>query len=152
MQPQIDALSLQILQENVLFRGELPCGPVSLGKYHSLVYGKPSYFICRYIIKSFMLGQPARNTGLSIPSRYSLLFYFFMRKKWLTIYLFMSIFNLEKKIIFLLDFRSGSLSGLVSFSPCFFMYICFCPKTCAINFCHLKSLSYSTLLQLLKHM
>lgn len=100
MQPQIDALSLQILQENVLFRGELPCGPVSLGKYHSLVYGKLSYFICRYIIKSFMLGQPARNTGLSIPSRCSLLFYFFMRKKWLTIYLFMSIFNLEKKSFF----------------------------------------------------
>lgn len=83
-------------RKNVLFRAELPCGPVSLGKYHSLVYGKPSYFICRYIIKSFMLGQPARNTVLSIPSRCSLLFYFFMRKKWLTIYLFMSIFNLEK--------------------------------------------------------
>lgn len=68
-------------RKNVLFRAELPCGPVSLGKYHSLVYGKPSYFICRYIIKSFMLGQPARNTGLSIPSRCSLLFYFFYEKK-----------------------------------------------------------------------
>lgn len=122
------------------------------GKYHSLVYGNLSYFICRYIIKSFMLGQPARNTGLSIQSRCSVLFLFFMRKKWLTIYLFMSIFNLEKNHFFLLDFRSDSLSGLVSFSPCFFMYICFCPKTGAINFCHLKSLSYSTVLQLLKHM
>lgn len=41
-------------KKKVIFLIVLLCRPVSLGKYHSLLYRQLSYFRCRYIIKSFL--------------------------------------------------------------------------------------------------
>lgn len=76
--------------------------------------------------------------------------FIFIGKKWLSNCLFVSISNSEK-VPFLSDFWTWHPLRVCALPLCIFTHIFSCPKTCAINFCHLKSLSYTTLLQLLKH-
>lgn len=63
-----------IAGKKVIFLIVLPCRPVSLGKYRSLLYRQLSYFRCRYIVKTFISDRLSWNAILFTQVRDS--FYF----------------------------------------------------------------------------
>lgn len=68
-----------ITEKKAIFLIVLSCSPVSLGKYHSLLYRPLPYFKCRNIIKRFISARLSWSTILSTQVRISFYFPFMIK-------------------------------------------------------------------------